>query len=98
MLSTPFFRNTVLCAVLFKIMDYLINKYKGNVDLKKSTCECCGKEYETNINRTRCSKKCAYIMKKRRYKSNALFRVKYDKETMVRTTVDIFGFVKRAVY
>jgi len=37
-------------------------------------------------------------MKKRRYKSNAVFRVKYDKETMVRTSVDIFGYVRRAVY
>jgi len=79
-------------------MSYLINEYKGNIDLKKLNCECCGKEYETNINRTRCSKKCADTMKKRRYKSNALFRVKYDKETMVRTTVDIFGFVRRAIY
>ena len=83
---------------LIKIMDYLINKYKGNIDIKKSTCECCGNEYETNINRTRCSKKCANTMKNRRYKSNALFSVKYDKETMVRTTVDIFGYVRRAVY
>ena len=29
-------------------------------------------------------------MKKRRYKLNAPYRVKYDKETMVRITVDIF--------
>lgn len=79
-------------------MDYLINKYKGNIDLKKSICECCGNEYETNINRTRCSMKCAKIMKHRRHKSNSLFHVKHKKETMVRTTVDIFGFVKRAVY
>ena len=79
-------------------MDYLINKYKGNIDLKKATCKCCGVDYETNINRTRCSKKCADTMKKRRYKDNSLFRVKYEKETMIRTTVDIFGFVKRAVY
>jgi len=79
-------------------MDYLLNQYKGNIDLKMSICECCGKEYETNINRTRCSKKCAVTMKNRRYKSNAMFRVKYDKETMVRTSVDIFGYVRRAVY
>jgi hypothetical protein len=79
-------------------MNYIINKYKGNIDLKKSKCECCGIEYETNINRTRCSKKCADTMKKRRYKSNSLSRVKYNKETMVRTIVDVFGFAKRAVY
>jgi len=79
-------------------MKYLINKYKGNIDFKKSKCECCGVEYETNINRTRCSKKCAKTMKIKRYKDNILFRVKYDKEMMVRTSVDIFGFVKRAVY
>jgi len=45
-----------------------------------------------------CSKNCSNIMKHRRHKSNAMFRVKHDKETMVKTTVDIFGFVKRAVY
>jgi hypothetical protein len=90
-----------MCRFSSKIlnkMDYLINKYKGNIDLKKATCECCGKEYETNINRLRCSKSCSNIMKHRRNKNNAVFRVKYDKETMVRTTIDIFGFVKRAVY
>ena len=37
-------------------------------------------------------------MKIKRYKDNSLFRVKYDKEIIVRTSVDIFGFVKRAVY
>ena len=37
-------------------------------------------------------------MKNRRYKSNTVFRGKYDKETMVRTTVDVFGYVRRAVY
>ena len=77
---------------------YLINKYKGNTDLKKSKCECCGTEYETNINRTRCSKKCAVKMKKTRHKANAPFRIKYGKETMVRTTFDCFGFVNRAIY
>ena len=79
-------------------MDYLINEYKGNADLKKSNCECCDKQYETNINRTRCSKKCANTMKKRRYKSNTPYRVKYKKETMVRTTVGIFGYIKRTIY
>ena len=78
--------------------NYLINSYKGNIDLKKSNCECCGIEYETNINRTRCSKKCSSIMKNRRYKSNSIFRVKYDKEIMVRTNVNIFGFVSRSVF
>jgi hypothetical protein len=79
-------------------MNYLINKYKGNIDLKKSKCECCGKEYETNINRLRCSKSCSNIMKHRRNKDNRVFCVNYDKEKMVRTSCDIFGFVKRAVY
>jgi hypothetical protein len=37
-------------------------------------------------------------MKYRRNKSNAVFCVKYEKETMLRTTFDIFGFVKHAVY
>ena len=76
---------------------YLINNYKGNIDLKKSHCECCGFEYVTNINRTRCSKSCSNIMKHRRNKVNAVLRVKYEKETMDMTVVDIFGFVKSAV-
>jgi hypothetical protein len=36
-------------------------------------------------------------MKHRRNKVNAVLRVKYEKETMDMTVVDIFGFVKSAV-
>lgn len=79
-------------------MNYLLSKYRPTNDLKKSVCECCGKVYKTNINRTRCSMKCAKAMKNLRYKSNALFRVKYDKEMLVKTTVDVFGFVRRTFY
>ena len=77
---------------------YLINNFKGDIDLKKSHCECCGFEYETNINRTRCSKSCSNIMKHSRNKANAVIRVKYEKETMAMTVVDIFGFAKRAIF
>ena len=77
-------------------MDYLISKY-GTLP-KKAMCECCGKEFETNLNRVRCSKSCANIMKHRRNKSNACIRVKYEKETTVKTTVGIFGFIKRAIF
>jgi len=79
-------------------MDYLINEYKGNLGLIKSNCECCGVEYTTNINRSRCSEKCAKIMKHKRNKSNKLFRAKYQKETKVRTLIDIFGFISKSVY
>lgn len=78
-------------------MDYLIQKY-GNTLPKKAMCECCGKEFETNINRLRCSKSCANIMKHRRKKDNHSFSVKYEKETTVKTTVDVFGFINRAIY
>jgi len=55
-------------------MDYLINKYKGRIDLKKAICECCSVVYETNINRTRCSKGCATIMKNRRHRTNKVIQ------------------------
>ena len=55
-------------------MDYLINKHKGNIDLKDAKCECCTTIYKTNINRTRCSLKCSKIMKFRRAKDNAVFK------------------------
>ncbi len=55
-------------------MDYLINKHKSDIDLKEMECECCGAIYITNINRTRCSKKCSKIMKFRRAKENAVYK------------------------
>jgi hypothetical protein len=79
-------------------MSYLINEYKGNSDLKKSDCDCCGTEYTTNINRKRCSEKCSKIMKHKRHKVNRLFKVKHDKEVVVRTFTNIFGFVRRSTY
>lgn len=79
-------------------MDYLINKYKNDVFLKTKECECCGKTYETNINRTRCSRKCANKMKNERKKVNRLTKVKYKKETMNHIKKDVFGFVSSSVY
>ena len=79
-------------------MDYLINKHKGNVDLKDAKCECCSATYKTNINRTRCSKKCSKIMKFRRAKVNAITNVKIRKETMNHINKDVFGFISSAVY
>ncbi len=79
-------------------MNYLINKYRNDVFLKTKKCECCGKSYETNINRSRCSKKCANKMKNERRKVNKLINVKHKKETMNRIHTDIFGFVSSSVY
>lgn len=79
-------------------MDYLINKYKGDADLKVAKCECCSNTYKTNINRTRCSKKCAKIMKFRRAKVNAITNVKKQKETLNHINKDVFGFISSAVY
>ena len=79
-------------------MDYLINKHKGNADLKDAKCECCGTIYKTNINRSRCSKKCSKIMKFRRLKVNAITKVKRQKETMSHINKDCFGFISSALY
>jgi len=79
-------------------MDYLINKHKSNIYLKNSKCECCGTIYKTNINRSRCSKKCSKIMKFRRLKVNAITKVKRQKENMNHIKKDCFGFISSAVY
>ena len=79
-------------------MNYLINKHKSEVNLKTAKCECCSTTYKTNINRTRCSKKCAKIMSFRRAKVNAITNVKKQKETMNHINKDAFGFISSAVY
>jgi len=53
---------------------YLVNLYKKGKN-KTITCQCCGKDYETNINRLRCSEKCSKIMKFRRQKENKKLRL-----------------------
>lgn len=52
---------------------YLLSRYSTDVkELRR--CECCDKPYYTNINRTRCSKKCSKIMNYRRAKENKRIR------------------------
>lgn len=61
-------------AGLLNIDEYLIDVKIGTDNLQINICECCGKEFETNLNRIRCSKKCARKMKNKRHKHNAVAR------------------------
>ena len=78
-------------------MSYLINKYSSK-DVIEKRCECCNVKYQTNINRSRCSKSCARTMKNERRKSSESQRPKFKKEKKLHYVTNVFGFTKAAVY
>jgi hypothetical protein len=73
--------------------NYLISNYRG--DCEERICSCCGEKYLTNINRTRCSQKCATKMKNKRYKQNSILNPKYEKERLSIIRTGIFEYVTR---
>lgn len=75
------------------MVNYLISNYSG--ESVEKICSCCDKKYLTNINRTRCSQKCATKMKNNRYKQNSILNPKYEKERFPIIRTDVFGYITR---